>query len=120
MKPWLKACFLAIITFITLFTVSLIMGYFIMTKSAQFSTGRSSTYPVKGKYHNPDAEAMVTHMEHIRDEFDPSIVHDLDNHEDRVFLHTHGLAVELGETAKFKAIENPSTGYTWHFDQQSC
>ena len=63
---------------------------------------------------------MVTHMQHIRDEFDPSIVHDLDDHEDRLFLHTNGIAVEIGETAKFKASENPSTGYTWHIDQQSC
>ena len=59
-------------------------------------------------------------MEKIRDEFDVDIVHDLDNHDDRLFLHKNGLVVKLGQTAHFQAIENPTTGYTWHIDHDEC
>ena len=118
MKTWVKACFLGTIVFITLFTVSLIIGFFIMTKSGQFVSGHHQ--PVNGQYHNPDAEKMINRMEKIRDEFDVNIVHDLDNHDDRLFLRNNGLMVKAGQTAHFKAIENPSTGFTWHIDHESC
>ena len=59
-------------------------------------------------------------MEKIRDEFDVDVVHDLDNHDDRLFLHRNGIIVKPGQTAHFQAIENPTTGYTWHIDHDEC
>ena len=118
MKTWIKACFLGTIVFITLFTVSLIIGFFIMTHSGTFESGTHQ--PVKGQYHNPNAEKMINRMDKIRDEFNVDIVHDLDNHDDRLFLHKNGLVVKPGQTAHFQAIENPTTGYTWHIDHDEC
>ena len=71
-------------------------------------------------YHNPDAEGMINRMDNIKKNFDNSRLHDLDDHEQRKFLETNGLIVNAGQSAQFKAVENPSTGYKWQIDQESC
>ena len=111
MKTCVKACLLTSIAFITLVTITMIVGYTIITKEGQFASEHHE--PLGGMYHNPEAEGMIERMDHIAAEFDNTRVHDLDNHDDRNFLSKNGLIVEAGKVAQFKAVENPSTGYKW-------
>ena len=71
-------------------------------------------------YHNPEAEGMIKHMDNVKAEFNISRVHNLDDHDDRKFLETNGLILKPGQIGHFKAIENPSTGFTWQIDDTSC
>ena len=118
MKTWLKACLLGTIAFISLFTLALIIAYAVMTKQGQFASEHHE--PLAGMYHNPEAEGMINHMDNIAAEFNVSRVHNLDNHDDRKFLETNGLILKPGQVGHFKAIENPSTGFTWQIDEKAC
>ena len=118
MKTCMKACLIGTIAFISLSIVTLIIGYSIMKQQGQFASEHHE--PLMGKYHNPDAEGMINRMNNIKKNFDNSRLHDLDDHEQRKFLETNGLIVTAGQSAMFKAVENPSTGYKWQIDQESC
>ena len=111
MKVWIKACLLTSIAFITLFTISIIIAYAVLTKEGQFASEHHA--PLAGMYHNPEAEGMLTHMDNIAAEFNPNTVHDLDNHSERQFLETNGLILRPRTTGHFKAMENRHSDNRW-------
>merc|ERR1712060_293891 len=84
MKTWIKACLIVTITFVTLITISIIIGYTIMTKQGQFKSEHHE--PISGMYHNPEAEHMINKADDIASEFDNSKVHNLDDMKQKKFL----------------------------------